>query len=247
METTQNILTFKNTIDGIWINNDKNTKKIAKVIISNNGKNVQVFDKYGSNDSDWGVKVLTPETNSTDMYWTIFYSRLVKSIFIFTINRNIMEVRYEQDYKSSSKETESFVENFTKQDECLNESIDTTTSVKNRILSTRQSEEMFPEQLDHAPVLFTDDLVSDHNLKTFKGSTVVTEEAIYPISKTKPKGFSYLRRAYHFNYGKDYGLRKRLLSVFAFIGSIINKVGHAISTRRLTSLISTASQHTNSL
>ncbi|GAA3630002.1 hypothetical protein [Flavivirga jejuensis] len=114
MEATSCILNTKRSIDDTWVNDNEDTKSTTKIIISNNGKHVQIFEKANSKDCDWGTEDLIPESNSTNMYWTIFDTSTSKSTFIFTINKNKMEVRYERAYKSSTKESEIFVENFTR-------------------------------------------------------------------------------------------------------------------------------------
>lgn len=228
MEALSSILTTKNTIDGIWINNDKDTKSTTKIIISNNGKKVQVFDKDSSNDYAREAKILTPETNSTNMYWAIFDSSIAKSIFIFTINNDKMEVRYEQDYKSPSRETKRFIVNFTK----LNLNICQPTVILTSVAKLEDTPLQKPENI---PVLILDDLVVNQDIEN-PYETTNAELGIYPVMCSESRIFHYLPSTYHLRYSeqKRYALHKRFLNVFLDI--ILNKVRNTVSIRRLMSL-----------
>ncbi|MDO5969118.1 hypothetical protein Q4Q35_04790 [Flavivirga aquimarina] len=222
MEALVNILTIKNTIDGIWINNNKNTKNTVKIIISNNGKNVQVYGKYNQKDYSWGTKILTPEINSTNMYWTVFHNIKAKYTFIFTIDNDKMEVRYEQDYKSPSKETKWFTENLTKLNLYEYESVVASKPIEIVTPSTIELEGTPLQEPDSAPILCLDDLTVDHDLESLYNTTNIKE-------RIKPKTGI-------FNYLPSYGIYKWMLGVSTLIGAYLKKVRHTVSIRKLMSL-----------
>ncbi len=216
METISSTLTTSYTIDGTWINNEKDTKSATKIIISNRGKNVQVLKRGHSKNCDWGTKILTPETNSINMYWAIFDNSIAKSTFIFTINNNKMEVRYEQDYKSPSKEAKRFVENFTKLDLPVYEPIVASTPVEVMASTAIELEDQLKHN-DDRPILLSDDSESNHDFK----------HLYYDLPSTY-----HLRH----NDNQNHNSQKWILKVSIYIGAILNRVRNTVSIRRLISL-----------
>ncbi len=217
MEAISSMSATTNTIDGTWINSDEEKKRTTKIIISNRGKNVQVIDEGGSKKYNWGTKVLTPETNSTNMYWAIFDTHKAKSTFIFIINNHKMEVRYEQDYKSPSMETKLFVENFTKLNLHAYESMVLSSPSEVMISSPTEFENLPKLHPDTTPIMLNDDSVTNHDFNSFH----------YCLPST-----------YHLKYKeeKNYGLRKWVLNMSTFIGFILNRIRHTVSIRKIISL-----------
>ncbi|NMH88776.1 hypothetical protein [Flavivirga algicola] len=217
METISSILTTTNTIDGTWVNNDKDTKSTTKIIITNRGKNVQVLGENDSKSCTWGTRSLTPETNSTNMYWAVFDTRNVKSIFIFTIDNNKMEVRYEQDYKSPSRETKRFVENFTRLNLHVCEPAVLSTPMETMELLTTKLGDLPEHNSNSKPIILSEDEVVCHDFN--------------PLHY-------YLPSTYHLSYkeGISSSFQKWLLNVSTFISTIFNKVRNTVSIRRFISL-----------
>ncbi|GAA3590829.1 hypothetical protein Q4Q39_15610 [Flavivirga amylovorans] len=236
MEDTDSILTIKNAIDGIWINNNKDSKITTKIIISNNGKNVQIFDKCSPKYYDNETNTLTPEGYSTNMYWAIFNSCVSKSTFIFTIDDNKMEVRYEQDYKSTSIEPERFVENFTKLDSAIHEPVMTQTYLETKAQTEMELEDIPTQVLDNTPILLCDDLFANNDIENLYETTKVGMK-ISTIKDLTSGFFYYLPSTYHLQYNNDksYGILKRGLNVLTYIKNIFSRVGNIVSIRRLIS------------
>ncbi|TGV01443.1 hypothetical protein [Flavivirga rizhaonensis] len=237
MEDVDCMLAIKNTIDGIWVNNNKDTKNATKVIISNNGKHVQIFDKYNRKYYDIGTNILIPECYTTNMYWTIFNSGITKSTFIFTIDNNDMEVRYEQDYKSTSIETKRFVENFTKLSPSIIEPTVMPMSVETKMPLATEVKGTTIQIPDNAPILLCDDLYADDDIENLY-ENVNTKKEISTIKDLRSGFFYYLPTSCNLQFGEDksYGLFKRGLNVSIFIKNFLNRIRNTVSMRRLISL-----------
>ena len=237
MEDADCILTIKSTIDGIWVNNNEDSKSTTKVIISNNGKNVQIFDKCSPKHYDRRTNILTPEGYSTNMYWAIFNSDIAKSTFIFTIDNNNMEVRYEQDYKSPSMETKRFIENFTKLDLSIDNSVVTSTYARTKTPPETEVVGTLLPELNNTPILFKDNLFTNYDIENPYEITSVKTEML-PVKAFKSGIFYCSPSTYHLQYNesKNYGLLKWILNVSIFIGNILNRARNTVSIRRLMSL-----------
>ncbi|WP_303317903.1 hypothetical protein Q4Q34_18500 [Flavivirga abyssicola] len=236
MEDVDCMLTIKSTIDGIWVNNNKDTKNATKVIISNNGKHVQIFDKYNRKYYDKGTHVLIPECYTANMYWTIFNSSIVKSTFIFTIDNNDMEIRYEQDYKSTS-ETKRFVENFTKLNPSIIEPIVIPMPLETKMSLAIEANDTAIQILDNAPILLCDDLYTDDDIEN-PYENANTKMEISTIKDLRSGFFYYLPTNNNLQFDKDksYGLFKRGLNVSIFFKNFLNRIRNTVSMRRLISL-----------
>ena len=203
--TTPSTSTVSSAIDGTWINDNKNTKDITKIIISNKGKNVQVFGKCSPKDCDWGIKKLTPKRNSTNTYWGIFDSSIAKSTFMFTINNNKMEAKHVRDYKSPSRPTKRAVEKFTKLNLFIARPIlVSTTGTTSPSTSQPEPEDTTPQGPDNTPISLWDDLVADHDFE-FPYEITNVRMDIYPDKNPASGTFYYLPSAYHLRWNEDEG------------------------------------------
>ncbi|MDO5981470.1 hypothetical protein [Flavivirga spongiicola] len=205
MTTTSSTSTVSNTIDGTWINDNKNTKGITKVIISNKGKNVQVYGKCSPKDCDWGRKRLVPKRNSANTYWGIFDTSIAKSTFMFTINTNKMEARHVRDYKSPSRPTKRSVEKFTKLNLFIaRPMVVSTTGTTSPSTSQPEPEGTTPQGPDNTPISLWDDLVADHDFE-FPYEITNVRMDIYPDKNPASGTFYYLPSAYHLRWNTDEG------------------------------------------
>lgn len=201
MTATRSTSTVKNSIDGTWINDNKNTRGITKVIISNNGKKVRVYGKCSPKDCDWGIKKLSPKSNSTHVYWGIFDSSIAKSTFMFTINNNKMEARHTRDYKSISRATKKSIEKFTKMNLFIASPIVLSVATGT---TPPVPEDTTPQGPDNTPISLWDDLVADHDFE-FPYEITNVRMDIYPDKNLASGTFYYLPSAYHLRWNADEG------------------------------------------
>lgn len=204
--------TAKNKIDGIWINTNKNTRSITKIIVSNNGRNIQVFGKCSPKDCDWGKKPLTP-LRSINTYRAIFPSSVATSTFTLKFGDKL-EATQNRVYKSPSRGTKTSVETFSKQLQVSHIATLPVTIAGTRTSSSTPTKEeeksKEPEGPDNSPISLWEDLVADNDFE-FPYEITNIRMDIYPDKNLASGVFYYLPTAYHLRWNTDEGYNFRML------------------------------------
>lgn len=211
--TTKNTQTAS-TIDGVYTNNDANTRSTTKIVISNKGKKIQVFGKCSPNDCDWGVKSLTPLRGKVNTYRGIFESNIAKSTFKLTFSKNNIDVVHTRDYKAVSRPTKVYKNTFTKLQQALQPIVmyNPNVNVTNTPPPSDTTEEVDtePEGPDNKPISLWEDLVADHDFE-FPYEITNIRMDIYPDKNLASGTFYYLPTAFHLRWNADQGYQFKML------------------------------------
>lgn len=198
----------KNTVDGTWVNTNKNTRGITKIIVSNNGKKVRVYGKCSPKDCDWGTKTLLA-TRGINMYRAIFNSSVATSTLTFTFSKTLT-VKHYRKYKSQSRGAKTTTETFKKLQLFvpIYTGIRTTTTTSSS--STSKPEDKTPQGPENNPISLWEDLVADNDFE-FPYEITNVRMDVYPDKNLKSGVFYYLPGAYHLRWNTDEGYKFRML------------------------------------
>lgn len=197
-----------NTIDGLWVNTNKNTRGITKIIISNNGKKIRVYGKCTPKDCDWGIRVLVP-TRNPKIFTSKFQSSIATSYLRLSFS-DVLKLNNNRVYKIGNKSL--------RKDETFKKEVLTYMVYKPIISivkpiaasSGNTSASTEPEGPDNNPISLWDDLVADNNFE-FPYEITNIRMDIYPDKNLKSGVFYYLPNAYHLRWNADEGYQFRML------------------------------------
>jgi hypothetical protein len=200
-------------INGTWINNDKNTKGITKIIISNNGKKIRVYGKCSPTDCDWGSRTLSAAAGSKT-YSATFNSSIATSYLKLKFTTDL-KLSHNRVYKKGNKKVKKEAI-FKKQVVMYTiytpiktiRSLTTTTNPSPNNNNTSTNIE--PQGPDNYPISLWDDLVADNNFE-FPYEITNIRMDIYPDKNLKSGVFYYLPNAYHLRWNADEGYQFRML------------------------------------
>ncbi len=195
------------TVDGTWINTNKNTNGITKIIISNGGKKIRVYGKCVPKDCDWGLKTLSP-SRAPKMY-TARYETSTSSKSLSLNFTKDLKVNQTRVYKRGNKSVRS-EDTFKKQVlmYTIYRPIRTVSTTKPPATTTSTNKE--PQGPDNNPISLWDDLVADNNFE-FPHEITNIRMDIYPDKNLRSGVFYYLPNAYHLRWNPDEGYRFRML------------------------------------
>lgn len=192
-----------NSIDGTY-NNKNNSRRFKKVIVSDKGKKVEVFQKCSSGECSMGKRALLAQ-NSKGSYRTSYVDSRKALYLNFDFSDGNLKLLHNTFNKVTKRTTP-------KQQEIFQRTLTYIPIILPMYTATTETvpEDTNPQGPHNQPLALWEDLVTDVDFEFSHEITNIRMD-VYPDKNPASGVFYYLPQAYHLRWNEEEGYNFRML------------------------------------